>query len=145
MLFDWLLQAFSFQGIADAIASDYLDRHGSVTWADIAADLASKPACRKLRSYWQFHDCGYRKGAATCNEPALWSRCPLPKHPLRNGRLNQTAYSLFLFIRDIADGDLVAWIDQRLADRRCSLRPRSVDQHGGTPGRAVAARVRRGG
>jgi hypothetical protein len=40
----------------------------------------------------------------------------LPKHPLRNGRLNQTAYSLFLFIRDIADGDLVAWIDRQLAD-----------------------------
>ena len=115
VLFEWLLQAFSFQGIADAIASDYLDRHGSLTWADITADLASKPACRKLRSYWQFHDCGYRKGTATCNEPALWSHCPLPKHPLRNGRLNQTAYSLFLFIRDIAGGDLVAWIDQRLA------------------------------
>ena len=41
-------------------------------------------------------------------------RCPLPTHDLRNGRLNQTAYSLYLFIRDIADGDLVGWIDQRL-------------------------------
>jgi len=38
----------------------------------------------------------------------------LPKHNLRNGRLNQTAYSLFLFIRDIADGDLVGWIDGQL-------------------------------
>jgi hypothetical protein len=33
---------------------------------------------------------------------------------LRNGRLNQTAYALYLFIRDIADGDLIGWIDQRL-------------------------------
>jgi hypothetical protein len=33
---------------------------------------------------------------------------------LRNGHLNQTAYSLYLFIHDIADGDLIAWIDQRL-------------------------------
>jgi hypothetical protein len=32
---------------------------------------------------------------------------------LRNGRLNQMAYSLFLFIRDIADGDLVGWIDRQ--------------------------------
>jgi hypothetical protein len=39
----------------------------------------------------------------------------LPKHDLRNGRLNQTAYSLFLFMRDLADGDIVAWIDDRLA------------------------------
>jgi hypothetical protein len=42
--------------------------------------------------------------------------CPLPKLPLRNGRLNQGAYSLYLFIRDVADGDLVGWIDRTLAD-----------------------------
>ena len=28
----------------------------------------------------------------------------MPSHDLRNGNLNQTAYSLFLFIRDIANG-----------------------------------------
>jgi hypothetical protein len=33
---------------------------------------------------------------------------------LRNGRLNQTAYALYLFVRDIADGDLIGWIEQRL-------------------------------
>jgi hypothetical protein len=116
VLFDWMVYAFSFQGIADAVAADYLDRHGVLTWAAIAADLAAGPACPKLQSYWQFHDCGYRKGSGTCNEPELLSGCPLPKQPLRNGRLNQTAYSLFLFIRDIAHGDLVAWIDTQLVD-----------------------------
>jgi hypothetical protein len=40
--------------------------------------------------------------------------CPLPTHDLRNGRLNQMAYSLFLFVRDACDGDLVGWIDNRL-------------------------------
>ena len=39
----------------------------------------------------------------------------MPRHDLRNGRLNQTAYSLFLFLRDLADGDIVNWIDDRLA------------------------------
>jgi hypothetical protein len=48
---------------------------------------------------------------------------------LRNGRLNQTAYSLFLFMRDLADGDFVGWIDQRLA---------TVE-----PGPCRAARLRR--
>jgi hypothetical protein len=115
VLFDWMVRASSFQGIADAIAADYMDMHGAVTWSAIAADLDAGPACPKLQSYWQLHDCGYRKGSGTCNEPELLSGCPLPKHPLRNGRLNQTAYSLFLFIRDIADGDLVAWIDAQLA------------------------------
>src|SRR5205085_2789288 len=33
----------------------------------------------------------------------------------RKGDLNQAAYSLLLFIRDLCDGDLVGWIDQRLA------------------------------
>jgi hypothetical protein len=115
-LFDWMVRAFSFQGIADAIASDYLERHGGLTWAAIAADLDHDPSCPKPRSYWQFYDCGYRKLSGTCNEPEHFPACPLPLHPLRNGRLNQTAYSLFLFIRDLADGDLVTWIDRRLAD-----------------------------
>jgi hypothetical protein len=100
VLFDWMVRAFSFQGIADAIAADYMDKHGALTWGAIAADLEDGPACPKLQSYWQFHDCGYRKGSGTCTEPELLSGCPLPKHRLRNGRLNQTAYSLFLFIRN---------------------------------------------
>jgi len=115
-LFDWMVRAFSFQGIADAIAADYMDKHGALTWDAIAADLDAGPACPKLESYWQFHDCGYRKGSGTCNEPKHLLRCPLPNHLLRNGRLNQTAYSLFMFIRDIADGDLVGWIDRQLAE-----------------------------
>jgi hypothetical protein len=35
------------------------------------------------------------------------------QHRLRNGHRNQIAYSLYLFIRDVADGDLVGWIDDR--------------------------------
>jgi hypothetical protein len=116
VLFDWMVRVFSFQGIADAIAADYMDKHGALTWGVIAADLNAGPACSKLESYWQLHHCGYRKGSGTCNEPELLSGCPLPKQPLRNGRLNQTAYSLFMFIRDFADGDLVGWIDTQLAE-----------------------------
>src|ERR1035437_9883213 len=50
VLFDWMVYAFSFQGIADAIAADYLDKHGALTWGAIAADLAAGPACPKLES-----------------------------------------------------------------------------------------------
>lgn len=50
----------------------------------------------------------------SCSEPSYIEACPLPRYPLRNGRLNQTAYSLFFFLRDVADGDFVAWIDQQL-------------------------------
>jgi hypothetical protein len=76
--------------------------------------LALGISCPKLKSYWHFQGCHYTKLRRTCAEPNHISRCPLPTHDLRNGRLNQTAYALYLFIRDIADGDLVGWIDQQL-------------------------------
>lgn len=79
----------------------------------------------KLRCYWSFHGCGYRKGSRTCAEPGIVSYRSLPRHHLRNGRLNQTAYSLFLFIRDVADGDLVEWIDQTLDSSQFELRCRA--------------------
>ena len=58
VLFDWMVREFSYQGIADAVAADYMDKHGALTWGAIAADLDDGPACPKLQSYWQFHDCG---------------------------------------------------------------------------------------
>ena len=115
-IFDWLIRELSYQGISDAVADRYIDRHGNVTWAEIEAAVATNPCCDKLEGYWAFTDCRYHKGFQTCANPAHFPGCPLPRHPLRNGRLNQTAYSLFLFIRDIAGGDIVGWIDQQLAD-----------------------------
>jgi hypothetical protein len=55
-----------------------------------------------------------RQGSFTCAEPDHIDACPVPRPHLRNGRLNQTAYSLFLFVRDIAGGDLIGWIDSQL-------------------------------
>jgi len=115
-IFEWLMEALSYQGISDAIAEDFIKQHGTVRWQEIANSLALRPPCPKLGGYWLFYDCGYAKAAALCNEEAHLSTCPLPRHRLRNGRLNQTAYSLFLFMRDIAEGDFVGWIDQRLRD-----------------------------
>jgi hypothetical protein len=114
-LFDWLMVMLSYQGISDRVAHDYMEQHGRVTWHEIESALANKPSCPKLQSYWQFHGCRYRKTSQTCADPDHLARCPLPTHSLRNGRLNQTAYSLYLFIRDIADNDLVGWIDAQLA------------------------------
>ena len=113
-VFDWLVEALSYQGIADQIACDYMEEHGYVQWGDINQKLAGDASCPKLRSYWHFQGCHYTKLRRTCAELDHISRCPLPTHDLRNGRLNQTAYALYLFIRDLADGDLIGWIDQRL-------------------------------
>jgi hypothetical protein len=113
-LFDWLVGMLSFQGISDAVAAGYIAEHGNVRWSDIADALLRTPSCPKLAGYWRFYDCRYHKGSDTCAEPGHIGGCPLPLHPLRNGRLNQMAYSLFLFIRDVADNDFIGWIDQQL-------------------------------
>ena len=113
-LFDWLVGTLSYQGISDRVAAGYMERHGRVTWQDIASDLGHEPSCPKLESFWHFQDCRYNKTRFTCNEPDHIARCSLPTFWLRNGRLNQTACSLYLFVRDVAGGDLVGWVDQRL-------------------------------
>jgi hypothetical protein len=123
-LFDWLTEILSFQGISDPVALGYIAAHGSVRWAEIAEALSRNPSCPKLGGYWRFYDCRYHKGSNTCSEPSHIDGCPLPRHPLRNGRLNQMAYSLFLFMRDVADDDFVGWIDWQLA----AVDPQSLDR-----------------
>ena len=114
-VFDWLLAAVSYQGISDQVAHDYMAKHGRAAWHDIDQKLGRGVSCPKLKSYRHFHGCRYNKGSRTCAEPDYIGACPLPSHDLRNGHLNQTAYSLFLFIRDVVDGDLIGWIDAQLA------------------------------
>jgi hypothetical protein len=127
-LFDWLMSALSYQGISDQVASDFMERHGRAEWADINAKVAASPTCPKLQSYWHFHGCRYDKLSRTCAEPDHIDACPVPSHDLRNGRLNQMAYSFYLFIRDIADGDLVGWIDRQLQAADDPASPNRVGQ-----------------
>jgi hypothetical protein len=113
-IFDWLLTTFSFQGISDRVAREYMEKHGTASWSEMEVSLRISPSCRKLRSYWEYEGCRYDKSSLTCSEPDHIDSCPVPRPRLRNGRLNQTAYSLFLFVRDIAGGDLIGWIDSQL-------------------------------
>ncbi len=113
-IFDWLLDAFSYQGISDQVTRGYIRKHGNVTCSVMAKSLDAAPPCPLLQTYWHFDGCRYDKGSRTCSEPDHIDTCPVPHHKLRNGRLNQTAYSFFLFVRDVAKGDLIGWIDDRL-------------------------------
>lgn len=114
-LYNWLAEAISYQGISDSVAAGYIREHGSIEAADIRAALDRPHGCSKLTSFSHFEDCGFSKSNRTCNKPRHFKRCPLPRHDLRNGNLNRASYSLYLFMRDVAGGDLVAWIDERLA------------------------------
>lgn len=94
-------------------AAGFIRDHGQATWSDIEAKLATA-SCEKLRSFWHFKNCNYVKSKRTCSRPKLCKSCPLPSHRLRNGRLNQAAYSLFFFMRDIAGCDFFGWIESQL-------------------------------
>jgi hypothetical protein len=113
-IFDWLLTTFSFQGISDRVAWNYMEKHGTASWSAMEASLKKPPSCQKLHGFWAYEGCRYDKGSFTCAEPDHIDICPVPRPRLRNGRLNQTAYALFLFVRDIAGGDLIGWIDSQL-------------------------------
>ena len=112
---DWILSLVGRQGISNAAADAFDEVHGGITSDDIVAGLGSRPTCRRLRSYWHFDGCGYRKRAGACAEPEHMACCPLPRHDLRKGVLNEAGYHLTLFVRDVCSGDLVGWIDDRLA------------------------------
>lgn len=106
----------SLQGLSNEVARGWDERHGGVHWAQVDQALRARPSCPRLRSYWHFAECGYRKGRGTCTEPAHLPRCPVPQLSARKGVLAQAGMSLWLFIRDVCDGDLVGWLDARLAD-----------------------------
>ena len=46
-IFDWLMRMLSFQGISDAVAEGYMDRHGNVTWAEIEGCARHQPRVRQ--------------------------------------------------------------------------------------------------
>ena len=124
-IFDWLMGLIQLQGISDRAAFAYVATHGNVTWAEVNAAVSREPSCARLKSFWHFDGCGYRKSVGTCSEPEHIGACPLPRHPLRKGTLNQASYHLALFIRDACDGDIVGWLDGRLAGLNFEAEPRS--------------------
>jgi hypothetical protein len=131
-IFDFLMDLIPFQGVADTIAAGYVRKHGNVGWNDVHRALARSPSCPKLRSHWDFDECHYSKSAQRCSQPRHFGGCPLPLHPLRKGGLNQAAYSLFLFLRDVCADDFVGWIDRRLA---------AADPGPGAPDRCACLRT----
>jgi len=112
--YDWLVRAMSYQGISDEVARNYMTDHGAPNWTEIAGSLEAGSDCERLTSFWHFAYCQYRKSEQICAAPQHLPSCPLPRQRLRNGNLNQLAYSLYLFVRDVTHHDLVGWIDAQL-------------------------------
>src|SRR5438132_13244306 len=54
VIFDWLFDLLSYQGVSDSVAYGYMERHGRARWRDIAEVLVNEPSCPKLTCYWSF-------------------------------------------------------------------------------------------
>ena len=114
-LFEHLVRSFSLQGISDRAAWTFMENHDQPSWRELQKATSRPPACPKLRGYWTFCSCGYQKAARTCAEPGNSGEMFCTSPALRNGRLSRMNVSLFFFIRDVTDGNLVDWIDRSLA------------------------------
>lgn len=115
-LFPRLMHLFSYQGISDERADRYIEDHGDITFMQITRSLnkykkENGKLCSKLQNFDSFVDCGYKKTSETCNNPYMFSRCPVPCHDLRTGILNQKAYSFYFFLRDKCQGDIISYVD----------------------------------
>ena len=115
VLFDWMVRLLARQGISNAAAEAFAERSGSPTWASISEKMGRSALCPRLRSYWRYAGCGYRRSTATCNSPHHLVSCPVATIPARKGALAEAAIAFRLFVHDVCDDDLVGWIDTRLA------------------------------
>lgn len=127
-LYSWLMSTFSYQGLSDQAVSNYIAKHGNARFSDIESGLLITDPCQKLSGFWTFESCGYQKAQRTCSRQEQLNCCPLPKLLLRNGRLNQTAFSLYFFLRDIAGGEVVSFIDRQIEEIPNNASPRMVHQ-----------------
>lgn len=56
-----LMDAFSYQGIADGRARNYIAAHGNAEWLQVEEALVARPTCPKLLGFAAFRGCGYQK------------------------------------------------------------------------------------
>lgn len=135
-LFSWLMRTFSYQGISDRAVDAYIAEHGNASYDEIERNVEN-PSCLKLRGFWSFNKCGYEKLQQTCSCRPLLPNCGVPQLPLRNGRLNQLAFSLYFFIRDVANGDLIDFLDNRISGISVDAATREIHETVSLPWRSI--------
>lgn len=117
-LYRQLMDGFSFQGITDANAMRFIADHGNAEWEVVSRlTSAGEGSCAKLADFAHYRGCRFRKSGRSCSNPIALNDCPVPTLDLRKGGLNEQAFSLFFFIRDVCHGDVVGFIDKSLSTK----------------------------
>jgi len=77
--YGWLMEMFSYQGISDTVAADYIERYGNADWTNVAHAIeTTSQRCGKLEAFETYKDCGFRKSSHSCANPGLIDSCPVP-------------------------------------------------------------------
>ena len=78
VLYNWLIEILSFQGISDAAASGYMARHGTVRWFDIDGALSRRPLCPSSAGIGSSSGCQYTNGRRHAPNPrtSAHAHCP---------------------------------------------------------------------
>ncbi len=135
-IFSWLLRTFSYQGLSDRAVESFISKNANTSFEDVRNSLGVN-SCNKLNGFWTFEGCAYQKLQQSCSHTTLLRKCGVPKLPLRNGRLNQLAFSLFFFIRDVAQGELVEFLNSGVSAISENATPRHVHEQLIPPWKAI--------
>lgn len=112
-LFKTLIGAFKYVGGSDYVNQKiWQEMNPKPTYYRLKREIKTAK-CSKLATFDQFNNCGYKKNTS-CNEPQFFKRCQLPKYNMRNGKLNQMVFSVYLFLRDSCEGDFIGFVKGRI-------------------------------
>ena len=125
MLYQYFLEAFLHSGGGDRSNQNYYHNQKYKPSFNRIKNAVKTAQCPKLASFETFKGCGYRKMTNNCSEPAFVKSCPLPRFDMKRGPLNEMAFSLYFFLRDVCRGNFYAYVrghfgEGQLADEAVS-------------------------
>ena len=109
-LYQYFLESFILSGGGDRSNQNYYANQKYKPTFNRINRAVKTAQCPKLVSFEAFKGCGYRKTANKCTEPAFLKSCPLPRFDMKRGALNQMAFSLYFFLRDVCRRDFYAYV-----------------------------------
>ncbi len=115
-LYKCLVESFIMVGGSDQSNQGYYDRQKVKPSYHRIKKAVQQATCPKLATFEAYQDCGYRKTAKTCSNPDLITTCPVPQLDMKKGVLNQMAFSLFFFLRDVCRGDFYRFVKDQFGD-----------------------------
>jgi hypothetical protein len=115
-LYQYLVESFLLSGGGDQSNRGYYAKQTHKPTYNRVKRALEAAQCPKLATFETFKGCSYRKTSTKCSDPAFLSSCPLPTFDMKRGNLNQMAFSLFFFLRDVCRRDFYTFAKQHFGE-----------------------------